>query len=408
MKKTDERKEYDRMRFDGTLARACGTECVNCGSHENIEYHHIVPLLLGGTNKVWNIVPLCHQCHKAAHGARHMSEYVKSSNSGRKPKIPDEEAFQIYDRWLDGQFGNRKCQALLHLAGGTKQNQTMQYKRYLTARGIRSVRNNYDVSLTLSPENVDDGYVVGQVDYLDGTKRAIRFKDLGENDDVVYEFCNNYDRGRKTVMTWGEMKSEIDRVDKVKQSKRIEDFCSASSEYFEIVEPEKKIEPIPTRTPIRPMHLRSTEISTEAFLRGLKAMWGGAQNPPANKKTRKESAAPYVLPKAIHHLPKLHPCPDGRVLPELPELVERERQALDYRVHGDDCGVYVGYLPSLGWITSVGHLFADGGLKRPNFLLLIGRMRGGDQRMKLKAKTVAFITIALMALTLTACTKAAE
>ena len=90
---------------------------------------------------------------------------------------------------------------------GTKQNETQQYRRYIAARGIKSTHNTYDVSLTLNPYYVGDGLVVGQIVYLDGTKKPIVFNDTGMNDDVVYEFCcDRFDRSKKKKITWGEMK----------------------------------------------------------------------------------------------------------------------------------------------------------------------------------------------------------
>lgn len=44
-----------------------GRVCVNCGSTEDIEYHHIVPLSLGGNDVLSNIQPLCYECHSKLH-----------------------------------------------------------------------------------------------------------------------------------------------------------------------------------------------------------------------------------------------------------------------------------------------------------------------------------------------------
>lgn len=44
-----------------------GRVCVNCGSTEDIEYHHIVPISLGGNDILSNICPLCHCCHAKIH-----------------------------------------------------------------------------------------------------------------------------------------------------------------------------------------------------------------------------------------------------------------------------------------------------------------------------------------------------
>lgn len=42
--------------------------CANCGSTESIEIHHIVPVSQCGSNKRSNLVYLCNECHRKAHG----------------------------------------------------------------------------------------------------------------------------------------------------------------------------------------------------------------------------------------------------------------------------------------------------------------------------------------------------
>ena len=44
-----------------------GKECCNCSSIEDLEYHHIVPLSLGGQDKLSNICCLCYKCHSLIH-----------------------------------------------------------------------------------------------------------------------------------------------------------------------------------------------------------------------------------------------------------------------------------------------------------------------------------------------------
>jgi 5-methylcytosine-specific restriction endonuclease McrA len=42
--------------------------CQDCGAHDcRLETHHIQPLCMGGTNKLYNLVTLCVRCHKAIH-----------------------------------------------------------------------------------------------------------------------------------------------------------------------------------------------------------------------------------------------------------------------------------------------------------------------------------------------------
>lgn len=44
--------------------------CANCRSGEYLEIHHIVPIALGGTNLLGNLVKLCAECHGKAHGRK--------------------------------------------------------------------------------------------------------------------------------------------------------------------------------------------------------------------------------------------------------------------------------------------------------------------------------------------------
>lgn len=38
-------------------------ECLKCGSTENLEVHHVKPLILGGDNKMGNVIVLCKKHH---------------------------------------------------------------------------------------------------------------------------------------------------------------------------------------------------------------------------------------------------------------------------------------------------------------------------------------------------------
>jgi hypothetical protein len=42
-----------------------GGKCVNCGSNENLEYDHIIPVSKGGSNTARNIQLLCRTCNRA-------------------------------------------------------------------------------------------------------------------------------------------------------------------------------------------------------------------------------------------------------------------------------------------------------------------------------------------------------
>ena len=60
------RDEFKRIR--ASFMAQCSRECGNCGSSENLEIHHIVPIVFGGTNRIGNLAALCGSCHRLAHG----------------------------------------------------------------------------------------------------------------------------------------------------------------------------------------------------------------------------------------------------------------------------------------------------------------------------------------------------
>ena len=192
MKSTDElRKEYLALKSGGELAMMLGAKCSNCGSSENIEYHHIVPLHLGGTNRWTNLAPLCNRCHKSAHRGRHISQYVSHSHSGRPSKCSDKEAFDALDKWSDGQIGTRKLRELMRLeepkSGGSAIGTYPQYKKWLRLRGYEKVKNILDVTVSNGSCCITGSTRVGTITKSDGQTIEIYFNDTGLNDDVMYK-----------------------------------------------------------------------------------------------------------------------------------------------------------------------------------------------------------------------------
>lgn len=41
--------------------------CAKCGSKEELQIHHIIPISKGGTNDLTNLIPLCKKCHEKIH-----------------------------------------------------------------------------------------------------------------------------------------------------------------------------------------------------------------------------------------------------------------------------------------------------------------------------------------------------
>ena len=62
-------------------------ECYNCGN-KNLELyiHHIVPLALGGTNRITNLSNLCGTCHSTVHDIKSLMNIRNLSKKGRDTK----------------------------------------------------------------------------------------------------------------------------------------------------------------------------------------------------------------------------------------------------------------------------------------------------------------------------------
>ncbi len=61
------RKEWESMayRVRPLVFKKDGYKCVYCGSTENLEVDHIVPICRGGTNDMENLQTLCRSCNRA-------------------------------------------------------------------------------------------------------------------------------------------------------------------------------------------------------------------------------------------------------------------------------------------------------------------------------------------------------
>lgn len=55
------KKRADHLKF---IAKNKAERCGICGSTENLEWHHMIPLMLGGDTDSRNMIPLCVECHK--------------------------------------------------------------------------------------------------------------------------------------------------------------------------------------------------------------------------------------------------------------------------------------------------------------------------------------------------------
>lgn len=165
----DLRQEFRKESFRDILHNNIPKICCNCGSDIRVEYHHIVPLFRGGTNKLSNIVPLCNRCHKAVHYGRHLSEYRSSEHMGRPRKATlTPEAEEILWKWASGEIGSRQCLKELGHNPGSHIKDTMVYKDFIKKHNIQNVRNTYDV-VVANGKNID-GRLVSTIFYTDGER----------------------------------------------------------------------------------------------------------------------------------------------------------------------------------------------------------------------------------------------
>lgn len=176
------RKEFDLPSFRECMKNSLQDSCVNCGNKENLEYHHIVPLKLGGTNKLSNIVALCPMCHKAAHRGQHISKYSNHTYTGRKSIASIDRHSKVFDMYINGEIGNRKCIELTGYSTRTPIKDRPVFKQYLKSKGIQSVRNLIDIAATSRKRGLLSGDEVGEIVYQDGRIEKMTYKDTGVND----------------------------------------------------------------------------------------------------------------------------------------------------------------------------------------------------------------------------------
>lgn len=139
------RLEYNRESFRKELKAKIENKCANCGKECNVEYHHIVPLALGGTNNITNITGLCPTCHKLAHGSKNIREIFRPEKTGRPKRIAPEGYEDVLDRYISGKICRKECESLLKLSKATKLSDVWYYKEFLKANGIVKHKNKIDL-----------------------------------------------------------------------------------------------------------------------------------------------------------------------------------------------------------------------------------------------------------------------
>lgn len=139
------RQEFMNESFRKKLREKLGCKCVNCEAVTDIEYHHIIPLALGGTNKISNIVPLCYACHQLAHGSRNIRQLCRAENTGR-PKLPKpDNADDILWDYMCGRIGGKQCREQLGLKPAMKLTELWYFREFLKENHIIQYKNKVDL-----------------------------------------------------------------------------------------------------------------------------------------------------------------------------------------------------------------------------------------------------------------------
>lgn len=112
-----------------------GTVCCNCGEDVGglIEYHHVVPLELGGNDIMSNLAPLCPKCHSIVSFGKPRRN---PQNPGRKRKIKDEALLDsVFKRYVAGEI--KEIDARKELGTGSRIRDMAQFKEWAEQNGIK-------------------------------------------------------------------------------------------------------------------------------------------------------------------------------------------------------------------------------------------------------------------------------
>ena len=167
------REEFANPAFRKWMKGQLPQRCVYCGSAENLEYHHLVPVELGGDNRLSNIVPLCHAHHMVITHGGTVAQYKDGRNKGGRPrKYSYADAKVIFDDFSHGRFGTAELRKRMHISGGTHIQDLPSYKQYLKERDIKHIKSHVDM-LTCKGGHVKEFDILVTIEYLDGRVEAV-------------------------------------------------------------------------------------------------------------------------------------------------------------------------------------------------------------------------------------------
>ena len=161
--------------------------CVSCGGTP-IEWHHVVPIEVGGKDIVSNIFPVCVECHRLIHlGENYRLKRLEDArkmvkNGGRKRSVPDNNK-ELLNDYVYCRIGKKELAERWGVTVTSRKDPTQKigvymvrltgkswYRDYLRELGIKKVDNRIDIVYNRGSNRsvVAEGEYVGTITYLDG------------------------------------------------------------------------------------------------------------------------------------------------------------------------------------------------------------------------------------------------
>ncbi len=166
--------------------------CVSCGD-THIEWHHVVPIEVGGSDIMSNIFPVCTECHKLIHfGEKYRLDRLAKARAsinfnGRHRSVPDNYK-ELLNDYVYCRIGKKELAARWGVTVTSRKDPTKKipvdmvrltgkswYRDYLRELGIMKVENHVDYLHDLrNPRTyIREGEYVGTITYLDGREENL-------------------------------------------------------------------------------------------------------------------------------------------------------------------------------------------------------------------------------------------
>lgn len=177
-----------RKALESKWASADGVvRCISCGGTP-IEWHHVVPIEVGGKDVMSNILPVCSVCHKLIHYGENFRlkrlEKARSliKSNGRHRSVPDNYK-ELLNDYVFCRIGKKELSKRWGVTVTSRKNPDKQipvdmvrltgkswYRDYLKELGIEKVENHVDFLTNLRSARtiIKDGEYVGTITYRDG------------------------------------------------------------------------------------------------------------------------------------------------------------------------------------------------------------------------------------------------